>query len=83
MNEQIIIEDCLNPQALQVHTNFNISQYSGYQEIIESIKGVEVSSTFDCHKYSFLVSFGKMFDREEIGNQIIKTTKTFFEQTNK
>lgn len=82
MNEQVIIEDCANKYVVQVHTNFDISEYSGYQEAIEGIEGVEHLNTFGASRYSYIIPFGKMFDKETISSQIIEVTKEFFNYIN-
>lgn len=61
------LEYCPNPQAIQVHTKFNIQDNDSLKIIVEHIEGVEPIETWMVHKYSFLVLIGEMYDREEIG----------------
>lgn len=66
----IIIENVPNPNCLNVHTDFNIKLNPSLKIIIEQIEGVEELDTFGCHKYNFIVTFGKAFNREDIKKQI-------------
>lgn len=73
----IVIENCHNPQVLSVNTDFNIQINPSIKIIIEQIEGVEEIETFGVHKYDFIVSFGKAFDRQEIKKQLEKKISDF------
>jgi hypothetical protein len=73
------IELCLNPEAIVIHTDFNIQLHEPLKIIIENIHGVERMDTWGVHKYNFLVEIGSMFDREAMGLKIQQKIKEYFE----
>lgn len=73
----IVIENVPNPQILSVNTDFNIRLNPALKVVIEQIEGVEELEFFGLQKYSFIVCFGKAFDREYIKEQIEKKMSDF------
>ena len=71
-NLKVLIETCANPQAIVVHTKFDISKVSNLKKEVEKVPGVEPLTTFNVNKYSFLVTFGKLYTVEEISNNVLK-----------
>lgn len=71
------IQFCPNPDAIMVHTNFDITMNPALKLIIEGIAGIESIDTWGCHKYNFLVIAGSMFDKKEIAATILEKIQEF------
>ena len=71
------IEFCRDGLSMVVHTSFNIQDNKSLQIIIEHINGVEPMITFGFSRYSFMVTIGQMFNRNEIAKIIEEKINEF------